>query len=106
MNLDEKLDRILYEHRNDSPMGKQTPLIEDLKAAFSEAGYKQLPKQADMQSLVDAGLAEFMMTGQEWYDRFTRELPPPLHEPQEHAEMFERLDVLSAARRAAGLEEA
>lgn len=94
-DLDDKLERVLYDHRNDTPIGKQSALISDIKQAFAdEFGIDQMLQdmvdlRANMQhNLVRLGLtatptnhiADFskgklskLMTGQEWYDRFEKE---------------------------------
>lgn len=41
-DLDKRLERILYEHRNDALIGKQTSLIEDIKQAFKDENYVQV----------------------------------------------------------------
>lgn len=71
-------------------------------------GWRKLPKQSDVQSLVDEGLAEFMMTGQEWYDKFERliyfYIPMVWANGKESHYVLEKEDMLKLAKKAVGIE--
>jgi hypothetical protein len=66
------------------PIGKHVPVDFDLDIldegvahilqAFQEAGYRYIPKQADIQHLIDDGSISPLETGPEWLDRFKSEL--------------------------------
>lgn len=106
--FDQKLSDIIYSESLD--------MVEQIKQAFADAGYipsnlgktlyampkgKDLARElAGLDQIIDDStntieLSSPMMTGQEWYDRFKKELPKITSNPN---------DIIKAAKRAAGLE--
>ncbi len=136
-DLDEKLVEVLshknWVHRTDPRMSRA---VAEVKQAFKDAGYilpgetlYAMPKGKDLARelaglSVDDGvniteLASPMMTGEEWYDRFEKELPEPYRtnlelNPHGHetpngkyasqGEKNMHSKALFAARKASGLE--
>lgn len=112
MSVEDRLRDILYQVTEQE--------IAQIKEAFHEAGYRWLPKQPTIQRLVDEGLAEFHMTGQEWFTAFERELykpkpqVPPYQAGDDDGESRDRFyraggtnfmynQAIEAAKRASGL---
>lgn len=113
-DLDEKLKSIVGEvsfTKADGSESHITEAVEKLKQAFTEAGYtKSIGKLVEddvrqaFQLLRDGAIK--MMTGQEWYDRFEKELfvnIPTIEPTVIAAEFVSRAEVLRAAKRAANI---
>lgn len=123
-DLDEKLEEIIFgdmpkHFMSDSMLAKP----EQIKQAFIDAGWFTPADKELVQEIVNHRLQmkltkdkswrfdttdkhpeDTLMTGQEWYDRFIRELPPPF--PLEAGDPQEAVDyygVKSAAKKVAGI---
>jgi hypothetical protein len=60
-----------------SANGKDTPVdpwVAQILQALKESGYRQVPKQSEIQHLIDDGSISPLETGQEWLNRFKAEL--------------------------------
>jgi hypothetical protein len=136
MDLDKKLKKIETTHffngfdSNGQPFYISTKVklsdqnIEEIKQAFEGAEYTKAGKIKTNNSIYcnncGARVAlTSLMTGQEWYDRFKKELPEPHHTARElnphgqelpaekyfsQGEKNMHAQALSAAKKAAGLE--
>lgn len=72
--------------------------IAQIKQAFADEGWIK-PEGADL----IADVLDDMMTGQEWYDRFMKELPDSIDLVHPDREVFDRRWAITAAKKAAGL---
>lgn len=87
-SLDNKLREILIATQPEEIPVTIDEAVDQIKQAFAEAGYVPI-----VGFLKDNG----WLTGQEWYERFEKQLPPFSLVPFE--------DIIEAAKRASGLEE-
>ena len=104
-NLDDKLREIL-EKPGKSLAGATDQTIVQIKQAFADEGYLQHNEFGIVQTYTHK--ATNVMTGQEWYDTFVKELSkdPAKAKNSENGSfyfMFSERDVLEAARKASGL---
>jgi len=111
-DLDEKLHDLLYEQaksyyfEGSEPewFEKECPaLIEKFKQAFADAGYSRSALAGIAAKMQIHG----MMTGQEWYERFVKELGTYIeHGPGGDSSGFRaNSEAHAAARKAAGLQD-
>ncbi len=112
MSLDDKLREILHQAGYGSEMIYETDdaLVAQIKQAFADGGYVQVPKEVQETWREYNRMAGYM-TGQEWYDRFQIELArdQTKWEINHLSEVPKFLGkrtvyVLEAAKKAAGLE--
>jgi hypothetical protein len=119
-DLDEKLREIIGNHeRAVQERAKNTSFtVMEIEQAFKDAGYIKVPQQVEDTWREYNRIAGYM-TGQEWYDRFEKELwQPPKQERitqgddgESHdrfyrvgGEVFMYNQAVAAARKAAGLD--
>lgn len=108
-DLDKKLDEILGKFGiqvlgdNSNPDTKQ-----EIKQAFIDAGWSDNPFYYDSQS----ESLKKKLTGQEWYDRFEKELQLPITstdfafgDDRDSRYWLYRDDVIKIAKKAAGIEQ-
>lgn len=101
MSLDDKLRVIYYRcdvsnNRTDKPLG-EIEAIAQIKKCFADEGY--LPLSSHQPPLT--------MTGQEWYDRFEKELDNYTHFSHQEVVFDDGIipeEVLEAAEKASGIE--
>ena len=80
--------------------------IAKIKQVFSDEGYEKRQLGRDFTARVN--LAE-VMTGQEWYDKFEKEIYfyMPMHwadaAGKEHFEILDREEILNMAKKASGI---
>lgn len=85
MSLDDKLKEILHFCAGNTD--NKSLYIPQIKQAFADEGYTKLPKWSGVT----------LMTGQEWYDRFYKEINSIPYSPLRIHEIWD------AAKKAAGL---
>lgn len=107
-NLDDKLREILtgcvnraYDDMDSKSWhDPYSEPIAQIKQAFTDEGYKQYTihtKITTLNGVVTTQHGQAIMTGQEWYDRFKKELTN-IKPPDEYVG-----DVVAAAKRASGV---
>lgn len=106
MNLEDKLREILTQSVDaqwSQPQLKNA--IAQIKQAFADAGWLNTNQTNAMMTLA----AQFSnrMTGQEWYERFEKEMHFHIaaKDLDRGYEVLDRMAILKAARRAAGIED-
>jgi hypothetical protein len=103
MSLDDKLRDILL-----GPTSTDEA-VQLVKQAFAAESYRQILKAKEQMKAVEAHNADLVyMSGQEWYDRFEKELEPLLTYPIDDSGIVNyscimKDSVYIAARRATGL---
>lgn len=99
--LDKKLDGdFLYKVVDLVERDKLDDALWRIKQAFIEAGYSKSPLTAIREEMQIRG----MMTGQEWYDRFAKELDDIEMKLVIHNKTATKEEILEAAKKAAGIE--
>jgi hypothetical protein len=118
MSLDERLGNLEFTSITGTKIAMELTDVEIavIKQAFADEGYLKFPQDIQESRLMDA--SEVRLSGKQWYDRFEKEAeslshyirslfregyPTATHEDER--EMFVKLDVLEAAKRASGLED-
>ena len=108
-DLDDKLREILAKVKF-YPTVEIPPseAIAAIKQAFTEAGHKKFTNRLDLETHNLTHTDKPLMTGQEWYDRFEKEMyfliAMVWDDHKEHHEILDREQILEAAKKAAGLE--
>jgi hypothetical protein len=108
MSLDGKLKTIMAEQYE--PINNTADeWIPQIKQAFAAESYRQILTAKEQMQAVEAHNADLVyMSGQEWYDRFEKELEPLLTYPIDDSGIVNyscimKDSVYIAARRATGL---
>lgn len=112
MNIDEKLREIL---RQNGLVVNASDVIKATKQAFADEGYEKRIVHFDKYTPADLGFTELpedykvaeIMTGQDWYERFEKELSGKVLPYPENAEEYVRNisnEYIEAAKRASGLD--
>lgn len=106
--LKAKLRELDLEFLPGIPVHLTDAMIAQIDQAYEGAGWRQLPQGAELDALVEWHDGR-LLTGQEWYGRFVKELPPQgldtvlVDGPKLSEWSIRWLDVEKAAKKASGI---